>query len=258
MSGGRLRVVILTCSALGFESARALLHEPLLEVVGILRAREPRPRGVRRRLARALRERGAWGVAKAVAGAVGRRLAGEAPAEAAPVPCVEVDDFHSAAGLAALRAMRPDVAVVDGTGILRPEVFGLPPRGSVNIHCGYLPEYRGAPPAFWELYNGDSTTGVSIHRVAAAVDTGPILARTRLALPEMPCGADPLALARHFWMTVQRPVAMLLLREALRLEAEGRSVEVPQGAGQGRTFRTPSRREVKALQERCRARARDA
>lgn len=246
--------MILTCSDLGFEAAAALMTEPLVDVVGVLRAPEPRPRSLRGRVRRVVRERGVLGLVKAIVGLPRRHVRAVAPA-VSPVPLVEVDDFHSQEGLAALQALRPDLAVVDGTGILREEVYALPPRGSVNIHCGYLPEYRGAPPVFWELFNGDATTGVSIHRVASTVDTGPILARRRLALPELPDGADPLVFARHVWRTLQRPVAMELLCEALRGEAEGRGVEVQQGCG-GRTYRAPSRREVKVLSERRRRRPR--
>ena len=51
----------------------------------------------------------------------------------------------------AIRALAPDLMIVLGTGILKPETFGLAPL-TVNLHCGVLPEYRGHDSTFWAVY----------------------------------------------------------------------------------------------------------
>lgn len=78
--------------------------------------------------------------------------------------------------LAALRALQPDVSVVVAFGqILKPAVLELPPRGSVNVHASLLPALRGAAPIQWAILRGYETTGVTIMRMEAGLDSGPIL-----------------------------------------------------------------------------------
>lgn len=78
----------------------------------------------------------------------------------------------------ALAGYRPDLLVMYGFNwILPPEVFQLPRLGTINIHPGWLPRYRGAAPDMWAIRNGDDEVGVTVHRVDEGMDTGPILAR---------------------------------------------------------------------------------
>lgn len=78
-------------------------------------------------------------------------------------------------------ALRPDLSVVVAYGhILKPEVLDLPPLGSINLHASLLPELRGAAPVNWAIIRGHRTTGVTVMRMAEAMDAGPIL----LQIPE--------------------------------------------------------------------------
>lgn len=80
-------------------------------------------------------------------------------------PCVDFIQHHV-----------PDVLAVCGTSVLQPEIFSLPPKGTVNIHVGITPEYRSADPIFWALYRGDpQNVGVTIHFIDRGIDTGPII-----------------------------------------------------------------------------------
>ena len=44
-----------------------------------------------------------------------------------------------------------------------------------NIHFSLLPRYKGVYTAVWPLLNGDAETGVTLHRMTAGIDTGPII-----------------------------------------------------------------------------------
>ena len=77
---------------------------------------------------------------------------------------------------AALRRLQADVAVSLDNTILREETFALPAHGTINVHHGAVPDYRGGPPVFWELLDGLETVGFTIHRIDAGIDTGPVLA----------------------------------------------------------------------------------
>jgi peptidoglycan/xylan/chitin deacetylase (PgdA/CDA1 family) len=48
--------------------------------------------------------------------------------------------------------------------------------GCINLHKGKVPEYRGMPPGFWELYDGASSAAVTVHFVDKGLDTGDIVA----------------------------------------------------------------------------------
>lgn len=64
------------------------------------------------------------------------------------------------------------------------EVLTLPRLGVVNLHRGLLPEQRGTDTFLWMLREGASETGLTMHRVAADFDTGPLLAQERVPLDD--------------------------------------------------------------------------
>jgi methionyl-tRNA formyltransferase len=80
--------------------------------------------------------------------------------------------------LAQIRALDADISVVVAYGqILKPEVLAVPRLGSVNIHASLLPELRGAAPIQWAIVRGHSVSGVTIMRMEAGLDSGPMLMR---------------------------------------------------------------------------------
>ncbi|MQA92179.1 MAG: methionyl-tRNA formyltransferase [Gemmatimonas sp.] len=78
--------------------------------------------------------------------------------------------------LSRIRGLDPEISVVVAYGeILEPEVLDLPANGSVNIHASLLPELRGAAPVHWAVIRGHELSGVTIMRMEAGLDSGPIL-----------------------------------------------------------------------------------
>ena len=74
-----------------------------------------------------------------------------------------------------LSAWKPDAIVVAAFGqILRQNVLELPLYGCINVHASYLPRWRGAAPIQAAILSGDPFTGVSIMRMDAGIDTGPV------------------------------------------------------------------------------------
>jgi methionyl-tRNA formyltransferase len=68
-----------------------------------------------------------------------------------------------------------DLFVVVAYGkILRPHVLAIPRLGCVNVHGSVLPRWRGASPVQASLLAGDAETGVSLMRMDAGMDTGPV------------------------------------------------------------------------------------
>jgi methionyl-tRNA formyltransferase len=88
--------------------------------------------------------------------------------------------------IADLRAWQPDLIVVVAYGhILSPAILGLPRHGCLNVHTSLLPKYRGAAPIQWAIASGETETGVTVMKMDAGLDTGPILSQRRTPiLPE--------------------------------------------------------------------------
>jgi methionyl-tRNA formyltransferase len=76
-----------------------------------------------------------------------------------------------------LRAAQLDALIVVAYGLILPSnVLELPKWGCINIHASLLPRWRGAAPIQRALLAGDDVTGVTIMRMEAGLDTGPMLA----------------------------------------------------------------------------------
>ena len=93
--------------------------------------------------------------------------------------------------LAGLRRLEPDLGVVVAYGhILRSEVLSLPRLGMINVHASLLPRWRGAAPIQHAILAGDRETGISIMRMEAGLDSGPVLHRVATPIgPEETAGA---------------------------------------------------------------------
>ena len=146
-------------------------------------------------------------------------------AEARDLPCLQPEKLKDLGTRAALAAARPDVIVVVAFGQFLPRaVRELPPLGCINVHASLLPKYRGAAPINWALIAGEAETGVTIMRVEAAMDAGPILLQRRVLIA-----------SRDNAGTLHDRLAELgaaALMDALGLLANGEAVWTPQDEAQ--------------------------
>jgi methionyl-tRNA formyltransferase len=86
---------------------------------------------------------------------------------------------------AAFAALGAEVAVVVAYGLILPQaVLDGPRRGCLNIHASLLPRWRGAAPIHRAVMAGDAETGISIMRMEAGLDTGPVLLRAAVPIGE--------------------------------------------------------------------------
>lgn len=93
----------------------------------------------------------------------------------------------------------PDAIVVAAFGqILRQNILDLPRYGCVNVHASLLPRWRGAAPIQAAILHGDKVSGVSIMKMDAGIDTGPVLAQRSIPIEaddDAACLGDKLAVA---------------------------------------------------------------
>ncbi len=93
------------------------------------------------------------------------------------LPVIQPEKLRQPEAMDQLRAWAPDLIVVAAFGqILKPDVLDLPRFGCINVHASLLPRWRGAAPINAAILNGDAETGVTIMKMDAGLDTGPILA----------------------------------------------------------------------------------
>lgn len=101
-------------------------------------------------------------------------------AERQGLPVLQPLRARDEAFIGRLQEYAPDLIVVAAYGQILPATILEAPRfGCLNVHTSLLPKYRGAAPIQWAIANGEPETGVTIMKMDAGLDTGPILAMRR-------------------------------------------------------------------------------
>lgn len=78
---------------------------------------------------------------------------------------------------------QPDCGVVAQYGKIIPQrLLDWPTHGLINTHTSLLPKYRGASPVQAALLHGDTETGITIMKMDAGMDTGPILLQEKITI----------------------------------------------------------------------------
>jgi methionyl-tRNA formyltransferase len=104
-------------------------------------------------------------------------------AQARALPLAQPSTLRSDDACAFIRDAALDVLVVAAYGLILPQaVLDLPKFGCLNIHASLLPRWRGAAPIARAIEAGDVTTGLTIMRMDAGLDTGPIVAQRAIPL----------------------------------------------------------------------------
>jgi Formyl transferase len=151
------------------------------------------------------------------------------------VPVTRVPTLNGGAAREALRRLGADVAVSLDNALIEEATFALPEHGTINVHHGAVPGYRGGPPVFWELADGLESVGFTVHRIDAGIDTGPVLAEGAVPIDRGPTLGATLA------ATVPRlhEASLDALEHVLQALAAGNLEERRQPAA-GRVRTTPT------------------
>lgn len=99
------------------------------------------------------------------------------------LPLHQPVNFAAAEDVATLAAYNPDYLVVAAYGIILPQsVLDIPSQMPINVHASLLPKYRGAAPIQRAIMEGEVVTGVTIMRMEAGLDTGPMLMQQAMGI----------------------------------------------------------------------------
>lgn len=102
-----------------------------------------------------------------------------------PVYYTEYRDISSPENVALLKKLKPDVIVACGCSILKDNLLDVPTHGTINLHSGIAPYYRGCSCYFWPLYNEEPEyVGVTVHYVNPGIDKGEIIHQGRPDIQE--------------------------------------------------------------------------
>lgn len=158
---GRVRTVYLGSGAFGAPALRALATHPRIALVGVVTA-PPRPVGRKQVMTPT--------PIHALAGELGI------------APVLTPTRLRTPESLAAILALQPALAVLADYGQIVPPALLDLPHGALNLHPSLLPRWRGAIPVPATIRAGDAEAGVTLMRMDAGLDTGPIVAQAAVAL----------------------------------------------------------------------------
>lgn len=161
---------------------------------------------------------------------------------------MEVSNYHDESTLKLLKSLDADLGILWGTNIISESVFAIPRLGSINLHQGLAPLYRGGPTVFWELFHGEKEIGITIHFVSAQVDTGDIVLQKTVALDYdfLRYGLEYEKFLSDFRDSLIEPSAKMMA-EAVRLIVNKEEQRIRQNIAIGKRYRLPTKRQKAEL-----------
>ncbi|QGX90434.1 bifunctional UDP-4-amino-4-deoxy-L-arabinose formyltransferase/UDP-glucuronic acid oxidase ArnA [Tatumella sp. TA1] len=109
------------------------------------------------------------------------------------------------------------------------QILDCAPDRAFNLHGSLLPKYRGCAPLNWVLANGESETGVTLHRMVEQLDAGEIIAQRQVTISD-----SDTALTLHHKLC---QLAHSLLAETLPSLLQGNYTAIAQDESQATYFR---------------------
>lgn len=104
----------------------------------------------------------------------------------AGLPVLQPASLRDPEAVARVAALQLDALIVVAYGLILPTaVLDLPKLGAINVHGSLLPRWRGAAPIQRAIEAGDRESGVAVMHMDAGLDTGPVVAVRRCAIPPL-------------------------------------------------------------------------
>ncbi|WP_311968305.1 methionyl-tRNA formyltransferase [Pseudomonas baltica] len=121
------------------------------------------------------------------------------------IPVYQPQTLRNPDAQAELAALEPDLMVVVAYGLILPQVvLDIPRLGCINSHASLLPRWRGAAPIQRAVEAGDAESGVTVMRMEAGLDTGPMLLKV-----STPISGDDTGGSLHDRLAQMGPPAVL-------------------------------------------------
>jgi len=112
-------------------------------------------------------------------------------AKQARLPTIEKRKVREPAILERIKNIQPEIIFcIGGMQIIPPEVLAIPRLGTLNVHPALLPKYRGRYSTAHAIFNGEKTTGVTVHWMDEGIDSGPIILQEKIKIIDEILGTD--------------------------------------------------------------------
>ncbi|MEK7528163.1 MAG: formyltransferase family protein [Patescibacteria group bacterium] len=156
------------------------------------------------------------------------------------IPLHQTSDINDAASHEFIRSCAPDIMVsLYFDQILKKETISIPPQGTINMHPGLLPHYRGLWAHFWNIFNGEKKGGVTIHHMDETLDTGDIIVQESFSIKKTDTKWRlRLRAARH---------GTRMLIDVLKKIKAGIKLPRIKPVGIGKYYTTPDKEQLKAF-----------
>lgn len=106
----------------------------------------------------------------------------EQAASEAGIPVHRIPSFGDSQARKVMQTLDLDIAISMGNGYIAKSFYQIPRFGMINVHHEWLPDYRGAQTALWQIHDGSAATGYAIHELTREIDAGRILYRERVPI----------------------------------------------------------------------------
>jgi folate-dependent phosphoribosylglycinamide formyltransferase PurN len=146
-----------------------------------------------------------------------------------------VPDIHDEDVVDSVRTLKPDLGLIYGAPILKAALFDIPGFGTLGIHHGKLPDYRGKKTTFWSMYQGEKSSGVTIQEVNSGLDTGQIVKQGEVPIETRSY--------RAVWKELET-LGLNLYIEAIIEVKRGTARYYPWKGQKGRLYRDPKFRDI--------------
>jgi methionyl-tRNA formyltransferase len=153
------------------------------------------------------------------------------------IPFVETPSVNHPDTIMVMKEAEADLGISLSNSYISKRVFSIPRNGMINIHGEILPAFQNAQSVIWQIYEGSSVTGYTIHRIDSKIDTGDIIKQE----------VFPIVFKETLELTVRHTVDEILQRagaglvDVINNAEEYMSHPVPQK--KGKTYTTPSLRQ---------------
>lgn len=92
------------------------------------------------------------------------------------IPYYHSKSINSPELIEKLRVIKPDlIAAIGAPQVFKKDILSLAPKGCINFHESFLPNYKGVFPMFWQLLHDEKDLGLTIHVMDERIDEGKII-----------------------------------------------------------------------------------
>lgn len=150
----------------------------------------------------------------------------EERARSRDIPVHTPEDINDDAFVEELSALSVDLTVMSGYNqIMGESILAVPMHGTINLHAGELPTYRGGSPMNWAIINGESSGVATIHYATERVDAGDVLAERTYRIDD----GDTIADVRDRTLDIFPGMLVDVVDEIERGAADPKPIDVSDG-----------------------------